>query len=98
MRSVWEDARREVISVCEQIFRAGLVSGSSGNVSKRISKDQIAITPTSVPYARLRAEDILIIDYEGDPLDSDGVPSSEKLLHLAIYRSHANVGGVVHTH
>jgi L-fuculose-phosphate aldolase len=93
--------RAEVLAAVERIVAGGLVAGASGNVSRRIRTpdgDLIAVTASRVPYARFQPEDVLIVDFELDAVDGDGVPSSESLLHGAIYRARADVGAVIHTH
>jgi L-fuculose-phosphate aldolase len=98
----WEEEKQQVLAACRRIVAAGLVAGSSGNVSRRVEGPEgaplVAITPSRVPYHRLTAADILVIDFEGDPVEGEGVPSSETLAHLAVYRACADVGAVIHTH
>jgi L-ribulose-5-phosphate 4-epimerase len=98
----WGDERREVLDTCRRIVAAGLVAGSSGNVSRRVEGPDgaplAAITPSRIPYHRLTVEDILVIDFEGDPVKGEGVPSSETLVHLAAYSARPDVGAVIHTH
>ncbi len=98
----WEEEKQEVIAACRRIVAAGLVAGASGNVSRRVEGSDgaplVAITPSRVPYERLTAGDILVIDFEGDPVEGEGEPSSETPAHLAVYRARADVGAVIHTH
>jgi L-fuculose-phosphate aldolase len=93
--------RADVLSAVRRIVEGGLVAGASGNVSRRIRTpdgDLIAITASRVPYHRFSADDVVVVDFEIDPVDGRGVPSSESLLHAAIYRARPDVGGVIHTH
>ncbi len=39
----------------------------------------------------------MVVDMDGQPA-SDGKPSAETLLHTQLYRRHADVGAVLHTH
>jgi L-fuculose-phosphate aldolase len=98
----WEEEKQQVLEACRRIVAAGLVAGASGNVSRRVEGPDgvplVAITPSRLPYHRLTAGDILVIDFEGDPVEGEGVPSSETLTHLAVYRARADVGAVIHTH
>jgi len=98
----WEEEKQQVLEACRRIVAAGLVAGASGNVSRRVEGPDgvplVAITPSRLPYHRLTAGDILVIDFEGDPVEGEGVPSSETLAHLAVYRARADVGAVIHTH
>jgi autoinducer 2 (AI-2) kinase len=94
------DARAEVVRIVEELFAAGLVTGTGGNVSVRIAgADQAWITPSALFKGRLEPEMLVRIDFEGSPLDeSPYAPSSERLIHAAIYRGNAAVGAVVHAH
>lgn len=76
----------------------GLVTGTSGNVSARTPEGGVLITPSGLDYEALKAEDVVLVDPEGGPLDGSLKPSSETPMHTAIYRSSPRVGAVVHTH
>ncbi|HYM14020.1 MAG TPA: class II aldolase/adducin family protein [Dehalococcoidia bacterium] len=93
--------RQEVLAAVRRIVDAGLVSGSSGNVSRRIRRaegDLYAVTASRVPYHRFSIEHVLVVDGDVDPVHGDGVPSSESLVHLAVYRARRDVDAVIHTH
>jgi L-fuculose-phosphate aldolase len=93
--------RAEVVDAVQRIVEAGLVAGASGNVSRRIRTpdgDLIAISASRVPYHRFTAGNVVVVDFEIDPVDGDGVPSSESLLHATIYRARPDVNAVIHTH
>ena len=93
------DVREDVALHAKKMWAAGLVVGSSGNVSRRAGADRIAITPTSVQYENMTVNDVVLVDpASGQAVDSTREPSYELPLHLAIYRSHPEVGAVVHTH
>jgi len=98
----WEEEKEQVLEACRRIAAAGLVAGAAGNVSRRVEGPDgvplVAITPSQIPYHRLTAGEILVIDFKGDPVEHEGVPSSETLMHLAVYRARADVGAVIHTH
>lgn len=89
--------RQEVLDAVQRIVAAGLVAGSSGNVSRRIG-DLFAVTASRVPYHRFGIDDVLVVDSEIDPVVGDGIPSSESLAHMAVYRARPDVGAVIHTH
>jgi L-fuculose-phosphate aldolase len=93
--------REEVLATVQRVVGAGLVAGSSGNVSRRIPRDDgdlFAVTASRVPYHRFTIDDVLVVDGEIDPVVGEGIPSSESLLHLAIYHARPDVGAVIHTH
>jgi L-fuculose-phosphate aldolase len=101
MTESYESQRNGVLQAVRRIVDAGLVSGVSGNVSRRIRTgdgDIVAITASRVPYDRFTIDDVLVVDFDIEPIVGDGVPSSESLSHMAIYRARADVGAVIHTH
>jgi L-fuculose-phosphate aldolase len=88
--------REQVAAASRELAAAGLVRGTNGNVSAR-DGDRIAITPTGGALARLRAEDIALIDADGDRLEDGPRPTSELALHLGVIERFG-AGAVVHTH
>lgn len=97
----WSDARTAVCETARQVAQRGLVMGTSGNVSQRLrhtDRDLLAITPSGRPYDKLTPDAILVIDFEGEPVEGEGIPSTETLSHVAIYRARPDVGAVIHTH
>ena len=93
------DFRDDVVLHAKKMWAAGLVVGSAGNISRRVGLERIAITPTSVQYEALTRDDVVEIELAtGKAVDSIREPSYELPLHLAIYRSHPEVGAIVHTH
>jgi L-fuculose-phosphate aldolase len=95
-----EDAPEAVLAAAKDMLRKGLVEGTAGNISARQQDGTIVITPSSVDYADMQLDDLVVIDIEGETLSSkDGrSPSSEKLLHLASYKAFDDIGSVIHSH
>ncbi|MBI4337812.1 MAG: class II aldolase/adducin family protein [Chloroflexi bacterium] len=98
----WEAERRAVLETAQAMAGQGLVTGASGNVSLRLpsheGRELLAVTPSQRPYHLLGTQDILVIDFEGEPVEGDLVPSTESLLHIGVYRHRSDVRAVVHTH
>jgi L-fuculose-phosphate aldolase len=95
------ELRKEVCKYAIKAYEKEWVTGSSGNVSARVldEGDRYVITPTSVSYEELTPEQVVVIDGEGDlVLDLDYGPSVEWPMHLAVYKSRADVNAVMHTH
>jgi len=89
-----------VIRTVEEMYAHGLITSTGGNVSVRIpGKDELWITPNSLFKGALRADMLVRVDLEGNPIgDGAHAPSSERMLHCAVYRSNPNVGAVIHSH
>ncbi len=91
--------RRELVRAAKGMAEKGLVIGSQGNVSVRIpGSDAFLITPTSLPYERMRAEDAVRVDGSGHVAGGGRRPSVEVGVHRNIYRARPDVGAVLHTH
>ena len=89
---------QEIVDLSLSAYRAGLFSGTSGNMSVRIPGGML-ITPTSVRYDEMCAEQIVAMRPDGTFLDgSPGNPSSEWRMHAAVYEAYPDVGAVFHTH
>ncbi len=80
----------------------GLVVGTAGNVSVRLDsesgRDIMAVTPSGASYDGLTCDDVVVTDFEVEPLEGELPPSSESLLHVGIYQRRPDVHAVVHTH
>lgn len=88
--------RAGVADAARQLAAAGLVTGTSGNVSARAG-DQVAITPTGAQLATVAADDITVVTLEGEVVGGTLAPTSELDLHLGVYDAYG-AGAVVHTH
>ena len=89
--------KKDIIGVCRRLYEKNLLAGIDGNVSVYIKeKDTIFITPSGVPKNRLNEEDLCSMNTAGEPLQ--GNPSSEKNMHLTVYREQKKARAVVHAH
>ncbi len=80
----------------------GLVTGTAGNISVRLAdkagRDLMAVTPASTQYESMASDDIVVTDFDVEPVAGDRAPSSESLLHVGIYQRRPDAGAIVHTH
>lgn len=93
-----QELRRKICQAARQIAQAGYVAANDGNLSARCSDGGVLITPSGVYKGDLEEDMLLEVDLEGRVLSGTGRPSSESPMHLALYRTRPEVGGVVHTH
>jgi L-ribulose-5-phosphate 4-epimerase len=77
----------------------GLVLYTWGNVSQ-LDRDRgvLAIKPSGVPYARLSADDMVVVDLDNRVVEGRLKPSSDTRTHTHLYRHFEAIGGVTHTH
>ena len=57
-----------------------------------------AIKPSGVPYSKLKASDMVIVDFDGNTIRGNLRPSSDTLTHAVLYKHWPAIGGIVHTH
>jgi L-fuculose-phosphate aldolase len=96
MGTMLEREREQIASAARRLAAAGLVAGTSGNLSARRGQE-VAITPTGAVLAELEADMVTIVSLEGEVVEGDLAPTSEVELHLGLYREF-DTGAVVHTH
>jgi len=89
--------KKEIINGIKYLEKKGLIKGTWGNLSIR-TEDKIYITPSGVPYDVLKEEDISVLNFKTEKHIDGLKPSSEKALHLEIYKNFSEINAVVHTH
>lgn len=95
--SSFQHARQALAELHEQLFDAGLVVWSGGNISQRVDGGFL-IKPSGLSYSQLTPESMVLCDLDGNPIDKHLAPSSDTASHAYIYRNMPEVGGVTHTH
>jgi L-ribulose-5-phosphate 4-epimerase len=92
--------RREVLDANLAIPEAGLATLTWGNVSG-VDRDRgvYVIKPSGVPYDKLSAEHLVVVDLEnGKVVDGDLRPSVDSETHRRLYTAFPSIGGITHTH
>lgn len=94
-----EDLKKKVLEANLMLPEYGLVTFTWGNVSE-IDREAglIAIKPSGVSYKTMTADDIVILDLEGNVVEGRLRPSSDAPTHVVLYKAFPTVGGIVHTH
>lgn len=95
----YEQGTTRVLDTCAALARAGMIAGTSGNVSTRISDEMLLTTPAGRSKGRLSADELVRLYRDGRVVDeATSRVSSEIKMHLALYAAVPWVGGVVHAH
>ncbi len=71
--------------------------GYSGNISTRY-KDGMLITTSGSSNGYLSENDIVYTNFEGKSLEDGKNPSSEKFLHIEIYKKRPDINYIIHVH
>lgn len=94
-----EELKQQVLRANLDLVEHGLVIFTWGNVSG-IDRERglVVIKPSGVSYDNMKAEDMVVVDMEGNVVEGRYKPSSDTPTHLELYKAFPAVGGVVHTH
>lgn len=93
------DLKERVLAANLELPQKGLVLYTWGNVSEiDRQKGLVCIKPSGVPYEGMKAEDMVIVDLEGNVVEGNLKPSSDTATHLSLYKAFPEIGGIVHTH
>lgn len=90
--------RKEIIYWAALLNQKGFVTARSGNISCNCGNGKFLITGHDTYLAYLADDDLVLVDEEGNVLEGASEPSSEKLLHLGIYKKYPHTQVVVHSH
>ena len=94
-----QELKEKVFHANLELVKQGLVIYTWGNVSGiDREKGLVAIKPSGLDYDKMTADDMVVVDLEGNIVDGKLRPSSDTPTHLALYRAFPAIGGVVHTH
>lgn len=94
-----EELRQQVLEANLALPRHGLVTLTWGNVSA-IDRERglVAIKASGVSYDAMTADDMVLVDLDGNQVNGARRPSTDTPTHLELYRSLEQIGGIVHTH
>jgi len=95
---MYETEKAELLAACGEMIKENLVIISAGNASIRVNDEHVIITPSSVKYATMTIDDIVVVDMEGDVIEADRNASIESPTHLEIYKQRDDANAVVHSH
>jgi L-fuculose-phosphate aldolase len=98
MATFVDNAPERIVEAAQELLTKGLVEGTSGNISARMEDGHIACTPSSLDYRVMTAEDICIVNPEGETVKGERGPTSEKYLHLAVMNAYEDIAVCIHSH
>lgn len=87
--------REKMVDICRRMNSTGINQGTAGNLSVRTSSGFL-ITPSSLPYDMMTADDLVEMDFDGTYLGRR--PSSEWRFHRDILKNRTDINVVLHCH
>ncbi len=91
------NSKEDMMYWAKRLYQKGLMPGTTGNMSVRHANN-ILISAAGVCLNDMNDNDITLIDFEGNKLEGDKKPSSEKHLHASIYLKRDDIKAIVHSH
>jgi L-fuculose-phosphate aldolase len=92
------DIKKDIIEVGRRCWLRGWVAANDGNISVRISENEILATATGQSKGFLTPELIVKVDHRGNLLEGKTKPSSEIQMHLLVYEERPEIRAVFHAH
>ena len=90
--------KEAICKVGKRMYEKGLVVANDGNISWRISENEVLMSPSGVCKADMTPDMILKTDIEGNILEGTNKPSSELIMHLRVYKTLPERKAVIHAH
>ena len=92
-----QQGKNEILYWSKRIYQKGMSPATSGNISIK-TNDGILISASGTCLNDMDENDIVLIDYNGNILQGNKKPSSEKIMHSAIYTQRDDVNAIIHCH
>lgn len=85
-----------MVEIGQRLHSRNMLAAADGNISYRLSDNEILITPSGVAKAFMNPEQMAVINLKGEIIT--GTPSSERLMHLEVFRAAPKARAVIHAH
>ncbi len=92
-----DDLKKEIIEYGKLAGVKNFTPGYSGNFSARYG-DKILITTSGSSNGYLSEDELVLMDFDGKPVEEGKKPSSEKMLHVEFYKQRPDVNYIIHVH
>ncbi|OGP62767.1 MAG: hypothetical protein A2169_13165 [Deltaproteobacteria bacterium RBG_13_47_9] len=90
--------RKKLAAACHVLAKEGHADNVLGHLSIRIEPDAFLMKPRGFGLEEVSAEDMIIINLEGQKVSGKHAPHNEIPIHTEIFRVRPDVQCVVHTH
>ena len=93
-----ERLRADIVEIGRRLHDRGFVASNDGNISVRLDAERLLTTPTGVSKGSMTPDMMVTTDFSGRKRTGEREPSSEILMHLAVYEHRPEIEAVVHAH
>jgi len=92
------ETKEQVLWVAKEMLRSNLVEGTAGNLGARLPDGNAVLTPSSLDYTEMTLDDLVVCDLDGNVVEGERGPTTEKALHLSALRLHPEIHATMHCH
>jgi L-fuculose-phosphate aldolase len=94
------ELKRLMLNIGHRLWSRGYVAANDGNISVRIGKNEMLITPTGVSKGFMSHEMIIRMTMDGKVVSPENQyrPSSEYKMHVQVYKERDDLNAIVHAH
>ncbi len=93
-----QETKEQILWAAKEMLSSHLVEGTSGNLGARLPDGNAVLTPGSLDYTEMTLDDLVVCDLDGNVLDGERTPTSEKALHLSALKLHDDIDATMHCH
>lgn len=90
--------KQEICEIGDRIYKKGFAAANDGNISYRVSENEVVCTPTGISKGFMKPDDLCMVDMDGKQTSGRLKATSEIKLHLAIMKERPELKSVVHCH
>ena len=90
--------KQRICQIGERIWNKGYVDGNGGNITVRVGDNLVLCTPTLISKGFMTADDICMVDLDGNQVAGTRPRTSEVNTHLGIMKAEPKAKSCVHAH
>lgn len=90
--------REDIVRYGRMLHSRGFVAAMDGNLSVRLDRQRILVTPTCLSKGSMRPTDLVIVGRDGKRIAGRRNVTSEIAMHLLIYEMRPDIHAIVHAH
>ncbi len=91
--------RNDIIEICKRVYANDWVASNDGNISIKISPNEVLCTPTGMSKGYLTPDQLVKVDMDGNKLEGSALKeSSEVKMHVDVYKHKKGTNAAVHAH
>ena len=93
-----EALKQRICDIGKRIWNKGYVDGNGGNITVRVGDNLVLCTPTLISKGFMTAEDLCMVDMDGNQVAGTRPRTSEVNTHLGIMKHEPKAKSCVHAH